>query len=145
MAMKGLGWGLVLLSLWWGQVACAQTSDESAIRALMTRQVSAWNNGDLDGFMAGYWRDDRLRFASGDRVTYGWQQTLDGYRKRYPDRKTMGMLDFDVLEVRVMEPTSALVFGRWQLTRNADRPHGLFTLLLRKGEEGWRIVADHTS
>lgn len=124
--------------------SCLADSDESSIRQLLAEQQSAWNRGDLDGFMAGYWRSEQLRFASGDSITYGWQPTLARYRQRYADRKQMGTLAFEILDVKLMTD-QALVFGRWRLTREKDQPQGLFSLLLQKRLEGWRIIADHTS
>jgi ketosteroid isomerase-like protein len=107
--------------------------------------VAGWNRGDLESFMAPYWQSDTLRFASGGSVSYGWQTVLDRYRNRYPDRKTMGRLTFSELDVRLLAEDAALAFGRWTLEREEDRPTGLFTLVLERMPEGWRIVHDHTS
>jgi len=115
------------------------------ITALLTAQSAAWNRGDIDGFMQGYAQTDTLRFASGGTVTYGWRATLEGYKKRYPDKAAMGTLAFSELVVTELAPDAALVFGRWQLTREKDTPHGLFTLTLKKTAAGWRIIQDHTS
>lgn len=116
-----------------------------AVRAVLDAQVAAWNQGSVRDFMDGYARTDSLRFASGGNVRTGWQATLDGYERSYPDGAAMGTLSFDSLDVRVLSPTWAVVFGRWRLDRAADTPHGLFTLLFEKRAEGWRIVHDHTS
>lgn len=118
-----------------------------AIRAVLDTQVAAWNRGDLDAFMDGYLRSDSLRFASGGQVRYGWDATLEGYRRGYPDRAAMGTLAFDSLDVTLLADSAALVFGRWALAREASLPpaSGLFTLLFRRAPEGWRIAADHTS
>ena len=95
--------------------------------------------------METYWKSPELRFASGGKVTFGWQETLKGYLKRYPDRAAMGFLEFSDLDIRVLSGDDALAFGAWKLERQHDQPHGLFTLLLRRFDEGWRIVHDHTS
>lgn len=116
-----------------------------SIRAVLAAQERAWNRGDVEGFMQGYAQTDSLRFASGGRVRYGWQRTLDGYRRSYPDTAAMGTLTFDSLDVRLLGPDHALVFGHWQLQRAGDAPGGLFTLIFRHRPEGWRIVHDHTS
>ena len=119
---------------------------EPAVRAVLEGQQQAWNRGDLDGFMTGYWKDDRLTFYSGDAITRGWQATLDRYRKRYQaEGKEMGKLAFSELQVAQLGADHALVKGRWQLTLKDGTPGGLFTLILRKRPEGWRIVHDHTS
>lgn len=108
-------------------------------------QDAAWNAGDIDGFMQTYWKSDKLRFASGGHVRRGWQATLDGYKKRYPDKAAMGQLSFTDLEIDVLSDDAALVFGRWELKRANDNPGGLFTLLMRKLDGEWKIVSDHTS
>jgi ketosteroid isomerase-like protein len=116
-----------------------------AVRAVLDRQAAAWNAGDLEGFMGGYWRSDQTRFASGGDVSLGWQTVLDRYRRRYKDRATMGTLTFSDVQVNPLTGDSALAYGRWRLQRAHDAPSGLFTLILRKTPEGWRIVYDHTS
>ena len=123
------------------------TAEESSIRAVLAAQAAAWNAGDLDGFMNGYTRGPELRFASGGEVTRGWQETLDRYRRRYPDRAAMGALTFSDLEISVLSADAALAFGRWRLrTATGAEPGGLFTLTLRRENDGrWRVVADHTS
>ncbi len=123
----------------------ARPAAKAEILQILQAQAAAWNRGDLDAFMQTYAPVSDLRFASGGSVTYGWQPTLERYKQRYPDRAAMGVLAFSDLAVTVLSPDAALVFGRWQLTRAADAPHGLFTLLVRRTPAGWRIFADHTS
>jgi uncharacterized protein (TIGR02246 family) len=118
---------------------------ERAVRAVLDAQVAAWNRGDIDGFMDGYARLDSTRFASGGTVVRGWQTVHDRYKKSYDTREKMGQLTFSDLEVSVLSPDSAIVFGHWQLARSGDAPGGLFTLLFARTKDGWRIVADHTS
>jgi ketosteroid isomerase-like protein len=115
------------------------------IRAVLEAQTEAWNRGDIDGFMQAYDHSETLRFASGGTITRGWQTTLERYKKRYPDRAAMGTLTFTILDVNVLAPDGAVVFGRWELAREKDHPSGLFTLTLRRTADGWHIVADHTS
>ncbi|MDB6128678.1 MAG: hypothetical protein JWM35_2574 [Verrucomicrobia bacterium] len=114
------------------------------LRVLET-QAGAWNRGDIDAFMQTYSPTDDLRFASGGTVTFGWKATLERYKKRYPDRATMGTLTFSELTVTELAPEAALVFGHWSLAREKDTPHGVFTLLVRRTKAGWKIFADHTS
>lgn len=124
----------------------ADPKPEDAIRAVLTAQDEAWNRGDLGGFMKTYWKSDRLRFYSGGTVTGGWQATLDRYRKRYQaEGKEMGKLTFTGLEVEVLGPDAALARGRWKLRLAKESPEGLFTLILKKFPDGWKIVHDHTS
>lgn len=114
------------------------------ISDLLTRQVEAWNAGDVEGFMKGYRQDDDLTFLAGGGVTYGWNATLERYRRRYPDREAMGRLTFSDVHINPIAPDAALVWGRWRVERR-DETGGLFTLLLRKRDGAWSIVHDHTS
>ena len=131
-------------------VCFAQSPSETAriktdIVAVMDAQVAAWNRGDVDGFMRGYWNSPELVFVSGDSVTRGWQPTLDRYKKNYDSREKMGTLKFSDLDVTVISKTAAVVLGNWSLARAADNPKGKFTLIFRKLKNGWQIVHDHTS
>jgi len=141
---------VVFLLAMWGVVGAPAADpvpdDAKAIRQLLTDQAAAWNHGDLDGFMLGYWRDPNLTFFSEGTVTRGWDATLERYRKKYQaEGRETGKLTFSDLDVQVLGPDAAVVRGRWQLELKAGKPGGLYTLLLRKKSEGWRIVHDHTS
>jgi beta-aspartyl-peptidase (threonine type) len=119
---------------------------EAAVKKVLADQQAAWNKGDLEGYMAGYWKSPDLTFYSGKEVTRGWQATLDRYVKKYKaDGKEMGKLTFSEIDVQVLGPETALVRGRWQLEMSKEKPGGLFTLLFRRLPDGWRIVHDHTS
>ncbi|HVF47934.1 MAG TPA: DUF4440 domain-containing protein [Pyrinomonadaceae bacterium] len=118
---------------------------ETEIRKVMDEQAAAWNRGDIEAFMTGYWRSDKLVFVSGDKVTRGWQQTLDNYKRSYDTRAKMGTLTFSDLEFSILSKDAAIVLGSWELKREADNPKGKFTLTFRKFKDGWRIVMDHTS
>ena len=123
----------------------AQTDKRStAIRKVMDDQAVAWNRGDINAFMIGYWRSDKLTFISGTDVTRGWQPTLDRYKKTYDSRAKMGVLTFADLEITVLAKDAAVVLGSWSLARDKDNPKGKFTLIFRKFKDGWRIVMDHT-
>lgn len=118
---------------------------ESAIRAVLETQVAAWNRGDIDRFMEGYWKSANTEFVGAAGVTRGWQAVLDRYHKNYPDQKAMGRLSFSQLEVHMLCADAAFVTGEFHLERAHDNPEGVFTLNFRKFSEGWRIVADHTT
>jgi len=117
----------------------------SEIRKVMDAQVAAWNTGDIDGFMQGYWKSPKLLFVSGANVTRGWQPTIERYKKTYDSRAKMGTLTFSDLEVDVLSKDSAAVLGNWALAREKDNPNGKFTLIFRKFKDGWKIIHDHTS
>ena len=122
-----------------------KVADKVLIEKVLTEQAAAWNNGDIEAYMAGYLQSDSLRFASGGNVSYGWQTTLNRYQKGYPDKATMGKLIFSNIDIELISPDTAIVFGKWELERENDHPWGLFTLVFKKTDEGWRIVHDHTS
>lgn len=127
------------------QSAVEQSQIKTDVVKIMTMQSEAWNRGDIDAFMQGYWNSEKLRFVSGDNVTLGWQPTLERYKRTYGTREKMGTLTFSDLTVDVLSKDAAIVLGSWSLARSADNPHGKFTLVFRKFRDGWRIVHDHTS
>ncbi len=128
-------------------MAFASSSDEAAIRKVLAEQVRAWNAHDLRGYMQGYWNSPELTFYSGAAVVRGWQPTLERYQKRYQSEgRDMGTLDFEILEVQVFSREAAVVYGKWHLKMpDGKEPRGLFTLVMRKFGDGWKIVHDHTS
>jgi len=123
----------------------ARPDAEADIRALLDMQTAAWNRGDVDAFMVGYWKSDETEFLGASGLVRGWRGVLERYRHNYPDRKAMGHLTFSNLEVHLVCAEAAFVIGQFQLERESDRPAGIFTLNFRKFPEGWRIVADHTT
>ena len=127
------------------QLIGTSVSEEDEILSVLSAQQAAWNSGDIDGFMSGYWESPELRFASGGSVTYGWQETLDRYKTNYSDRALMGSLSFDALEVELLSDDAAVVHGAWALERDADRPSGLFTLVFRDVSGDWKIISDTTT
>jgi ketosteroid isomerase-like protein len=120
-------------------------AEENAIRQVMHDQQEAWNRADIETFMEGYWKSDSLKFIGRNGITYGWQTTLDNYKKGYPTPEAMGKLTFTILTLDILSETSAFMIGRWHLKRATDEPGGHFTLLWRKINGKWVIVADHTS
>ncbi|MDT5159567.1 MAG: hypothetical protein QOC99_3063 [Acidobacteriota bacterium] len=130
-----------------GRAPKSQKEDRNiaAVRAVMEEQAEAWNRGDVDGYMEGYAKEDSTTFVSGDTITRGWQTVLDRYKARYDTRAKMGTLAFSELDIKPLSEFYIMATGRWQLTREADTPHGRFTLIFRRTNAGWRIVHDHTS
>ena len=126
--------------------SCRHVSDpRDEIRSLLRGQQEAWNRGDIEGYMQGYWKSDALLFTSGGRIQRGWQTTYEKYKKSYDTKEKMGTLTFSNLEIKMLSSSSAWVFGRWKLERANDHPGGVFTLILRKFPDGWKIIHDHTS
>jgi ketosteroid isomerase-like protein len=119
--------------------------DETAIRQLLTKQTETWNHGDIDSFMKTYWESDSLMFIGKNGVTYGWINTLNNYKKNYPDTAAMGKLSFDILLVKRLSFQYFYVIGKWHLQRSIGDLSGHYTLLLKKIKEKWVIIADHSS
>jgi ketosteroid isomerase-like protein len=120
-------------------------SDRRAIQGVLVAQQEAWNRGDVDAFMAGYWRSPELSFSGSSGISRGWDEVLARYKKNYPDRAAMGQLDFSNLEFRFLGVNHALVLGRWHLKREKGEIGGVFSLVWERFPEGWRIIHDHTS
>lgn len=131
--------------LFFSLISFAQNKDEQTIRSVMDQQKNAWNKGDLDAFMEPYWKNDSLMFIGKSGVTYGWQNTMNNYKKGYPDTTAMGRLNFDILHVKRLSVLYFSVVGKWELTRTAGNLSGHFTLLFKKIGNKWLIVSDHSS
>ena len=138
---------LLLLALAVATAAQAQTAaDRKAILGTLARQTDDWNAGRVDQFMVGYWPSDSLTFVGSRGITYGYAATLANYKKRYPDRETMGTLAFTVLKVEFPGKNVAYVIGKFHLTRpRVGDAEGHFTLLWEKKNGRWLIVSDHSS
>ena len=120
---------------------------DPAITRALNDSVAAWNHGDLERFMDGYWKSPELEFYSNSSATRGWQETLDRYKARYSgEGREMGTLSFNAISIRMLSDDAAFVVGHWTLTmKNGKTPNGNFTLLFRKIGGKWKIVVDHSS
>ena len=119
--------------------------DKKAVLAVLADQEEAWNKGNLESFMDGYWNNDKLVFVGSNGPTYGYSNTLDRYLKSYPSRAAMGQLKFNLLFVEQWDTQTIQVIGKFTLDRENDQPTGFFTLLFRKIGDDWKIVSDHSS
>ncbi len=129
-------------------VSCAESIDaskiESEVKTVLIKQAEDWNNKDIDAYMKGYWQSEELTFVSGGNVRKGWQTVSDSYKTRYtPDQ--MGILTFSDIKVFPVSEDHAYVSGGWDLEREPDNPGGRYTLILRKFDNGWKVIYDHTS
>lgn len=136
---------LLLFALTSTSLFAQVANDETAIRNLLYLQTKAWNKGDAEGFMQTYWKNDSLMFVGKNGIVWGWQQTLNNYKKSYPDKAAMGKLSFDIIQVKAIDKNNYFMVGKWMLQRTAGNLSGHYTLLLRKMNGGWKIVADHSS
>ena len=123
----------------------ANKKTREQVQGIFDKQITAWNEGDLNAFMNGYWADKRLLFVGSRGPTYGYENTLTGYQKGYPTKAAMGTLKFDIIEMRQWDRKTLQVIGKFTLVRENDTPTGHFTLLLRKIKGKWVIVSDHSS
>ncbi|MBN8673774.1 MAG: DUF4440 domain-containing protein [Chitinophagales bacterium] len=135
----------LFILLAFGLVSAAQSKDEKTIRDLLAEQTAAWNRGDIESFMKGYWENDSLMFIGKSGVTYGWTNTLNNYKKGYPDTAAMGKLTFTLIKLEKISRKYFQVVGKWFLKRSIGDVGGHYTLLLRKINHKWVIVADHSS
>jgi ketosteroid isomerase-like protein len=126
-------------------ISFAQSTDEKKIRQLLADQTVQWNSGNIPGFMQGYWHSDSLLFVGKGGPRYGFDNTLANYRKSYPDTVAMGKLQFEIRKMDPVGPAGYFVMGKWMLHRTIGNLEGYFTLLLRKINGKWMIVADHSS
>lgn len=116
-----------------------------AIQTILENQTVAWNKGDLVAFMEGYWENDSLVFIGKAGPTYGYKNTLANYKKNYPDTSHMGKLHFDIVSIKSLNTNHYFVIGKWFLQRSVGNINGVFTLVLRRTKEGWKIISDHSS
>ncbi len=134
---------------------CAQAPapDEAAIRTALAAQTEAWNRGDIPAFMQVYENSPETTFI-GLALRKGFQPILERYRKSYATPEQMGTLTYSDLDVRLLPSACgpaeiAVVTGRFHLARTAHgeaaRDDGIFSLVWRKGPQGWKILLDHTS
>ncbi|MES2330949.1 MAG: nuclear transport factor 2 family protein [Bacteroidota bacterium] len=123
----------------------AQNKDEQTIRSILADQTIQWNKGNIDAFMQGYWKSDSLLFVGKSGPKYGFQNTLESYKKGYPDAAAMGKLSFDILKVQKLSSDCYFVLGKWALKRTIGDVSGHYTLIFRKINNQWVIVSDHSS
>ncbi|MES2133643.1 MAG: nuclear transport factor 2 family protein [Bacteroidota bacterium] len=137
---------LLMLCLCCSVVLYAQKTspDINSVKENMRVQEQAWNAGNIKGFMEYYWKSDSLKFIGSKGITYGWQKTLDNYIKGYPTKEAMGILTFTLIECTQLSENAVYVIGKWELKKE-KAAGGHFTLLWKKINGNWVIVADHTS
>ena len=140
---------IVLFVLYIPQLVIAQhrlgEQDELQIKETFFKTESAWNNADIDGSMEGYWKSEKLTFVGSKGLTYGWESTRERYMKGYPDKTAMGKLRFTILELSKIEENSALMIGKFYLSRSIGDMQGHFTLVWKKIDGYWVIISDHSS
>lgn len=134
-----------LLTLFICLISVGQNTDKQAIQQLLDKQTIAWNQGNIDAFMLGYWENDSLLFMGKNGPTYGYTTTLNNYKKNYPDTSHMGQLAFTITRMQPLNVDHYFIIGKFYLKRSIGDASGNFTLLFRKIKGVWKIIADHTS
>ncbi len=137
---------LIFLSFLISNGLFAQHKDILKVQQVLDQQSEAWNKGDIEGFMEGYWKSDELQFIGSSGITYGWQPTLERYKKGYPDKATMGQLRFEVIKAQKRSRKVISLVGKYFLKRDQDKGdmEGIFLLIFQKIKGKWLIVADQT-
>lgn len=133
--------------------ACSQLSkpkfdpkaEEEVIRAVLNAEQIAWNNGDIDAFMEGFWKSDSLQFVSARGVNHGWEETRQGYKLRYADRAAMGTLSYEILQVTPLASDVFVVMGKYHVTRDIGNLDGAFTVIFKKIKGKWVAIYDHSA
>ena len=119
--------------------------DRDEIMTTFLETQDAWNEGSIEGFMKAYWQSEKLVFLGAAGPTYGYTKTLERYKKSYPDRETMGILKFKVIDLYKIDNNSAIMIGQYYLSRSMGDALGYYTLVWQEIEGEWLIVSDHSS
>lgn len=142
--MKKVCISAIILALALPLMARQESAIEKELIRIHDLQKNAWNQGDIEGFMAHYWKSDQMTFQSGDTRLEGWNALLERYKNTYPEGN-MGTLEFSDLVIHVLSDDAAYVLGRWKLEAETWTREGVFTTILKKMEDGWKIIHDHSS
>ena len=118
------------------------SDEEKEILTVIEKQRQDWNNFDLEGFMEGYWNSNELKFYGRNGVTYGWNSTLERYKKGYPTKEHTGNLRFVINEVSKIQDDAYYVMGEYHLVRSVGNADGIFMIIFKKIDGEWKIIAD---
>jgi len=120
-------------------------ASKKEITNMMLQQAKGWSEGNLEAFMEGYIKSDSLKFVGRSGITYGWKNTLENYKKGYPTKEHTGTLTFNLLEFDQLADDVFLVIGEYHLKRKVGDADGLFSIILKRIDGAWKIIADHSS
>ena len=150
--MKKTYFILLIFTLFFGEIFAQKSSkkvaqkDKNAILAVFAIQEKGWNEGNLEAYMQGYEKSDSLKFVGKSGITYGWKNTLDNYKRGYPDKASMGTLRLELVSMEKIDKKHIFVVGKWELLRSEKTNlKGYFTLIWKKINGKWLIIADHSS
>ena len=120
----------------------SKETEKQEILSVMKAQEEAWSNHALEGFMKGYWKSDSLKFYGRNGITFGWQKTLDNYKKGYPTKEHSGTLTFKINDISKITEGAYSVMGEYHLKRNVGDANGVFMIIFKKIQGEWKIIAD---
>jgi len=141
--------GILLFVFLWILISCARSipdehSIQDTLNSIIKQQQTAWNNHDIEEFMAHYWQSEDMTFQSGDQRLYGWETLLNRYKTNYAGEK-MGTLTFSDIKIKVLSTDSAYAIGRWMVKQEDTASNGVFTIIFKRFPSGWKIIHDHSS
>jgi len=120
-------------------------TSKKEITTMMLQQAADWSNGNIEAFMEGYIKSDSLKFIGSKGLTYGWKNTLKNYKKGYPTAAHTGTLTFKLLEFDQLANDVFFVIGEFHLKRTVGNADGMFSIILKRIDGEWKIIADHSS
>tara|TARA_Y100000385_G_scaffold271261_1_gene311060 strand:- start:229 stop:636 length:408 start_codon:yes stop_codon:yes gene_type:complete len=114
-----------------------------AIKKVLYMQQEYWNNGNIDGFMEGYWNSEKLIFTSlSNEPSFRWKNTFELYKNSYPKKESIGELEFELLDLKLISKNTASLKGKWELLRESINTNGYHWLDLQKFDKRWFITKD---
>ena len=119
--------------------------DSLKILNVLEQQRIAWNDNDINEFMKGYLKSDKLVFSGSNGPVFGWIFVKDRYLKTYSTKELMGDLSFEINNLFSLSRKVAILLGKFNLQRKNEKLSGYFTLIFKKINGNWYIVSDHTS
>lgn len=122
-----------------------ENQDKKSIEKILKKQRIAWSKNNIEEYMEGYWKSDSLKFYGKNGVTYGWDNTLERYKKAYPTKDHTGTLSFKINDISKINDGAYFVLGEFHLKRNVGNATGIFMIIFKKINGKWKIIADTTS
>jgi uncharacterized protein (TIGR02246 family) len=121
--------------------------DAQQVYDVLLNMLDRWNAHDIEGHLQVYWKSPELLVVVGSEQFNGWQQLHDSYLNGYPDRNAMGFIQPKRIQVRLLKPDLALALTWWSVSFPSSKQTvvGNSTMNLQKFDDGWKIVASHTS
>lgn len=128
---------------------CGQTrislKDSISIVKVLKFQEDAWNEGNINKFMEGYLKSEKIVFTGSSGSIYGWEETKKRYLNNYSNRTLMGNLKFKIINFQKLGEDIIQMQGSYYLKRKIGDSKGFFSLIWKKENEKWFIISDHTS